>query len=77
MADIDCDPAAIAEAAKCFCLPEPAARAATLYLLNQISGLNLTPAQLAENSKCFCLNEKASRGAELYLLCQIANAAGA
>ena len=74
---IDFDPNAIAEASKCFCLPEPAARAAMLYLLNQISGLNLTPAQLAENSKCFCLNAKASKAAELYLMCQIAAAAGA
>ena len=44
-----------------------------LYLLNQISGLNLTPAQLAKNSACFCLNAKASKAAELYLLCSIAN----
>ncbi len=73
MPTISCDPAAVAKASACFCLEEPAARAAMLYLLNQISGLNLTPAQLAKNSACFCLNAKASKAAELYLLCSIAN----
>lgn len=68
-----CDPATVAKASACFCLEEPAARAAMLYLLNSISGLNLTPAQLAANSKCYCLNAKASKAAELYLLCAISN----
>jgi hypothetical protein len=70
---MNCDPAAVAKASACFCLPEKESRAALLYLLNQISGLNLTPAQLAKNSSCFCLNAKAAKAAELYLLCAIAN----
>ena len=74
---MDCDPAAIAKASACFCLPEKEARGALLYLLNAQSGLNLTPAQLAKNSACFCLDAKSSKAAELYLLCQIASAAGA
>jgi len=48
-----------------------------LYLLNQISGLNLTPAELASRSACFCMGEKATKAAEAYLMCQIASAAGA
>lgn len=71
---IECDPKSLAEAAKCYCFNEPASRAAMLYLLNQISGLNLTPKQLAENSKCFCMNERESNAAITYLLCQ--NAGG-
>lgn len=74
---ISCDPAAVAKASACFCGPEESQRAQMLYLLLQISGLNLTPAQLAEKSKCFCFEEKAGKAAELYLLCQIASAAGA
>lgn len=45
-----------------------------IYLLNQISGLNLTPEQLAANSKCFCMGEKSANAAITYLLCQIASA---
>lgn len=67
------EPDAVATASACWCLSEPAARAATLYLLNRISGLNLTPKQLAEASKCYCLNSKATDAAELYLLNTIAN----
>lgn len=75
---IDCgNPAAIAAASACYCLPEKQARGAMLYLLNQISGLNLTPNQLAENSKCFCMNRQAAEAAELYLLCAISNSVGA
>lgn len=70
---MNCDPAAVAKASACFCLTEPQARAAMLYLLNNISGLNLTPSQLAANSKCFCLESKSAKAAELYLLCAIAN----
>jgi hypothetical protein len=71
---IDCDPTAIAVASKCFCFPDKEYRGAVLYLLNQISGLNLTPAQLAEVSKCFCMNEKSAEAALLYLVCNIVNA---
>ena len=70
---MDCDPAAIAKASACFCLPGKEARGALLYLLNSISGLNLTPSQLAANSKCFCLNAKSAKASELYLLCAISN----
>lgn len=74
---INCDPVAIDQSAASFAFTEKQARAAKLYLLNQISGLNLTPAQLAANSACFCLPERASDAAELYLLCTIAATAGA
>jgi hypothetical protein len=74
---LTCDPAALDQAAVSYALTEKQARAARLYLLNQISGLNLTPAQLAANSACFCLTEQASDAAELYLLCAIASKAGA
>ena len=74
MPALNCDPAAIAAASKCYCLPEKEHRGAVVYLLNQISGLNLTPAQLAAASKCFCMNEKSSDAAILYLVCNISNA---
>lgn len=54
-------------------MDEVAYRGSLLYLLNSISGLNLTPNQLAAESKCWCLDEQAFKAAELYLLCAIAN----
>jgi hypothetical protein len=52
-------------------MPEKQSQAAVLYLLNQISGLNLTKSELAARSACFCMGEKASKAAELYLMCEI------
>lgn len=74
---IECSPNELQSASKCFCLSEKQSQAAMLYLLNQISGLNLTPAELASRSACFCMGEKATKAAEAYLMCQIASAAGA
>ena len=71
---IACEPDAIATASKCFCFPEKEHRGAVVYLLNQISGLNLTPDQLAAASAKFQMNEKSSEAAMLYLVCNIANA---
>lgn len=74
MPDLDCDPAAIAEASKCFCMSEPAFRASVLYLLNSISGLNLTPAQLAEAAKGFLgTPDNVWRGEVALMLCSIVN----
>ena len=69
----ECTPTAVAAASKCWCMDEVAYRGSLLYLLNSISGLNLTPNQLAAESKCWCLDEQAFKAAELYLLCAIAN----
>lgn len=44
-----------------------------LYLLNQISGLNLTPKQLADNAKCYCFDAKTTDAVMAYLLCAIVN----
>lgn len=72
---LDCDPAALLDASKCFCYADPKqADAVVIYLLNQISGLGLTPAQLAENAKCYCYPDRqVADAAKTYLLCQIAS----
>lgn len=74
---INCDPAALALAAKCYCSPENVQRAEMIWLMMQIAGLNLTPSELAERSKCFCMDEQSSRAAMLYLTCAAAQAVGA
>lgn len=70
---IDCNPAAIAAASKCFCLPEKEANAAIVYLLAQIAGDTSTPSELAAKAKCYCFNKRTSEAVITYLLCQIAN----
>jgi hypothetical protein len=71
---INCDPAAIAAASKCFCFPEKEANAIIAYLLAQIAGDTSTPAELARKARCFCFGDDKSRDAVIaYLLCQIAN----
>jgi hypothetical protein len=74
---ISCDPSALAALSACYCFDQVATDAATLYLLNAISGLNLSPTQLAANSKCFCLDKAATEAAKLYLLCAISSKVGA
>lgn len=76
---IDCDPKALLEASKCYCFPNPNLQAgAMIYLMNVISGLNLTPEQILENSKCFCFSDKnVQQAAMIYLTCAAANAAAA
>ena len=70
---VSCEPKSLAEASACFCLKEREADAAMIYLLNQISELNLTPAQLAEASKCYSFDKRTAEAVKTYLLCQIAN----
>ena len=73
MADtINCDPAALAKAAACFCYNEPEARSAMVYLLAQIAGDASTPAELAAKAKCYCFDQKTGEQVMTYLLCQIA-----
>jgi hypothetical protein len=75
MADtINCDPKTIAEASKCFCMSEPAFRASMLFLLLQISGLNLKPDELAQASRGYLgTPENVWRGEVTMLLCAIVN----
>lgn len=74
---IACDPAAIAEASKCFCMSEPASRAAMLYLLAQIAGDTSTPAELAAAARGYLgTPENVWRAEVSYLLCQIASSGG-
>lgn len=80
MADtITCTPEALLAASKCYCFPNPNLQAgAMIYLMNQISGLNLTPEQILENSKCFCFGDRqVQQAALIYLTCAAANAAAA
>lgn len=75
---ISCDANDLINASKCYCFDAAISNQIMIYLLNVISGLNLTPEQLAENSKCFCgFDRKTAEAAKLYLLCAAANAAGA
>jgi len=49
-----------------------------IYLLNVISGLNLTPQQLMANSACMkCIPQGMQSEVQTYLLCQIATSVGA
>jgi hypothetical protein len=47
-----------------------------VYLLNVLSGLNLTPKELASRSACYCAQRNVQESEITYLLCQMANAAG-
>lgn len=72
---INCDPASLVDAAKCFeCIPRGMEGPVTIYLLNQISGLNLTPAQLVDAAKCNrCIPPGQQNEIIIWLLCQILN----
>lgn len=49
-----------------------------IFLMNRISGLNLTPEQILEQSKCFCFGDRqVQQAALIYLTCAAANAAAA
>ena len=55
-------------------LSEGQSLAAMVYLLNQISGLNLTPEQIAKNSACYMCSDQGALLAQIvYLLNQIAS----
>lgn len=71
---IACDAQSLSDAAKCFdCLPVHLHLAVQTYLLNVISGLNLTPQQLANNAACYRCLEGMQEEVQAYLLCQILN----
>jgi hypothetical protein len=55
------------------CIPPGMMPAVQIYLLNVISGLNLTPAQLIDAAKCFECARGMFPEIEAYLLCNIAN----
>lgn len=76
MPEINCDPAALARAAACFCYSDKKVEdAIMIYLLAQIAGDTSTPSALAQEAKCFCFADQTMRDAVItYLLCQIANA---
>ncbi len=73
---VDCDPAALATAAKCYCYQdERQVDSILIYLLAQIAGNTATPSALAAAAKCYCFSDRPSRDAVItYLLCQIAAA---
>lgn len=71
---VSCTAADLARAAACYdCLPVHMHLAVQTYLLNVISGLNLTPQQLAHNAACYKCLEGMQEEAQAYLLCQILN----
>lgn len=70
---INCDPAALAKAAACYCSTEQQQLADIVYLLKQIAGNTMTPAQLAQASACFCSDKKTQYANITYLLCQISS----
>ena len=69
---VNCDPAALARASACFCLPEPQFRAALIWLLTGIAGDTSTPAELAKKSACYCFDRKTAAAVKAYQLSQLA-----
>lgn len=72
---ISCEPADLLDAAACFkCIPAGEQNAVMIYLLNVISGLNLTPQQLMDQAVCYnCIPVGMQAEVQTYLLCQIVN----
>lgn len=72
---VNCDPAALVAAAKCFeCIPESMQKSVELYLLAVIAGGSQDPATLVRQAKCFsCIPKSERENVENFLLCQIAN----
>ena len=72
---VSCEPADLAEAAKCFCLPEHLQLAVQTYLLAVAAGGSTDPGTLAESAKDFRgLSARQLMEVQAYLLCQILNA---
>lgn len=71
---VNCDPSALAQAAKCFfCLNASTQMEVQTYLLQQIAGDTSTPSQLAQKAAAFmALNPSTLREIQTYLLCVIA-----
>lgn len=72
---VNCDPAALVNAAACFsCIPESMQKPVELYLLAVAAGGSMDPATLVANAKCFtCIDHSMREAVAEYLLCQIAN----
>lgn len=72
---VNCDPAALAKAAACYCYGDrKTADSAIIYLLAQIAADTSSPSELAKKAACFCFADAPSRDAVLlYLLCNIVN----
>lgn len=72
---VNCDPASLATAAKCFsCIPRQMQKPVELYLLAVAAGGSLDPATLVKAAKCFCQIPPQMRDpVEAYLLCQLVN----
>lgn len=73
---VSCEPADLAELAKCFmCLTPDEREAIKTYLLAVIAGGSTDPETLAESAKCFkCMDLPTHKAVQNYLLCQILNA---
>ncbi len=77
MPAINCDPAALSVAAKCYCYSDQRQSDSVLiYLLAQLASDTSTPAELAAKAKCYCFDPKTAEAVKTYLLCQIANGGG-
>lgn len=73
---ISCEPADLAELAKCFrCLQGDQREAVKTYLLAVIAGGSTDPATLLEAAKCFYaqIPTGMQKAVQTYLLCQIVN----
>lgn len=81
MADtIDCSPAAVAEAAKCFCIYDDQQQAAVeLYLLARLAGGSMDPktlmAEAAAAGFMGIQDKQMQEGLKILLLCNAVNAA--
>jgi hypothetical protein len=77
---VSCDKNDLAEAASCYCYSnQKQVDAIMIYLLNVISGLNLTANELAVNATPFMgiSDQRQIDAIKLYLMCAAAEAAGA
>lgn len=76
MPAVNCDPAALVEAAKCMeCIPKAMQLPVELYLLASIAGLPTDKAgvdAIVEAARCFACARGMLPEVQAYLLCQIA-----
>lgn len=76
---VDCSSESLQAAGRTYCCVPPAMQGQVMiYLLNVISGLNLTPEELMQRASCYrCIPKGMEAAVMLYLLCANADAAGA
>jgi hypothetical protein len=75
---VNCDPAALVAAAKCFsCIPPQMQKPVELYLLAVANGFATDKNgvnTIVANAKCFsCIEKEMREPVELYELCQLVN----